>query len=241
MPKKILVVEDEEAMISFLQPMLKRAGFHVIIAKDGEQALTLADREKPDLIVLDIQLPKLNGWEVCKKLRDQELQTQKRYTPIIMLTVLDETIEKVKGLTMGADHYFSKSIDPHELIAQIEATLRTVEKSREASHPHLIICDDLEIDLDRNMVSIAGQPVALTPTEFKLLRLLAEQPGRVFGREMIVVEVHGWSSTGEVIDDARVVDRHIAEIRKKLEPNREVPQYILTVRGFGYKFRICEE
>jgi len=228
MRAKILIAEDDASLTSFLEPMMKRAGFQVVIARDGEQALALVSSEEPDLVVLDVQMPKLDGWEVCRELRKRE-----RYIPIVMLTVLSETVEKVKGLAIGADHYFTKPFDPHELIAQIEATLRTVRESREAPHTNRLLFERLEIDLDRWKVWMAGREVELTPTEFKLLRFLAEHPGRVFGRETLLDEVWGW----EVAVDSRLVDKNIAELRRKLEPNPSVPQYILTVRGVGYQFR----
>jgi DNA-binding response OmpR family regulator len=229
MKAKILLAEDEESVSSALRPILERAGFQVVIARDGEEALVLADSESPDLVVLDIQMPKLDGWEVCR-----ELRKRKRYVPIIMLTVLDETVEKVKGLALGADHYLTKTpLDRHELIAQIEATLRTVRESRGTPHSNRLVIDRLEIDLDRWRVWMAGREIDLTPTEFRLLRYLAERPGRVFGRETLLDEVWGW--TADV--DSRVVDKNIAESRRKLEPNPSAPQYILTRRGVGYLFR----
>ena len=228
MTAKILVAEDDESLTSFLQPMLKRAGFQVVIARDGEEALALAAAEEPDLVVLDVRMPKLDGWGVCRELRKQE-----RYIPIIMLTVLSETVEKVKGLSIGADHYLTKPFDPHELIAQIEATLRTVRESRGSPRPHRLVFDRLEIDLEKRKVWAGGQEVQLTPTEFNLLRFLAEQPGQVFGRETLLDRVWGW----DVAVDSRAVDKNIAELRRKLEPNPSAPQYILTVRGVGYQFR----
>jgi DNA-binding response OmpR family regulator len=228
MTAKILVAEDDESLTSFLQPMLKRAGFQVVIARDGQEALALVDTEEPDLVVLDIRMPKLDGWEVCRELRKQE-----RYIPVIMLTVLGETAEKVKGLSIGADHYLTKPFDPHELIAQIEATLRTVRESRGSPRPHRLVFDRLEMDLEKHRVWVGGQEVQLTPTEFNLLRFLAEHAGQVFGRETLLDKVWGW----DVAVDSRVVDKNIAELRRKLEPNPSVPQYILTVRGVGYQFR----
>jgi len=228
MKTKILVAEDDESLTSFLQPMLRRAGFQVLIARDGEEALALVDVEEPDLVVLDIRMPKLDGWEVCRELRKRE-----RYTPIIMLTVLGETVEKVKGLSIGADHYFTKPFDPHELIAQIEATLRTVRESRGPPRSNRLVFDHLEIDLEKRRVWLAGQEVQLTPTEFNLLHFLAEHPGEVFGRETLLDNVWGW----DVAVDSRVVDKNIAELRSKLEPNPSVPRYILTVRGVGYQFQ----
>ncbi len=228
MKAKILVAEDDESLTSFLQPMLKRAGFQVVIARDGEQALALVDAEAPDLVVLDVRMPKRDGWSVCRELRQRE-----RYVPIIMLTALGETVEKVKGLSIGADHYFTKPFDPHELIAQIEATLRTIRQSRGARRPQRLVFNRLEMDLDRRRVWFGEKEVQLTPTEFDLLRFLAERPGQVFGRETLLDRVWGW----DVAVDSRVVDKNIAELRKKLEPNPGVPQYILTVRGVGYRFR----
>ena len=229
MKAKILVAEDEESVSSALRPLLERAGFQVVIARDGEEALALTDSETPDLVVLDIQMPKLDGWEVCRELRKRE-----RYVPIIMLTVLDDRMEKYKGLNVGANHYLTKTpLDPYEVIAQIEATLRAVREIRGSRHTNRLVFDRLEIDLERWKVWMAGREVDLTPTEFRLLRYLAERPGRVFGRETLLDEVWGW--TADV--DSRVVDKNIAELRRKLEPNPSAPQYILTRRGVGYLFR----
>ena len=229
MEAKILVAEDEESVSSALRLHLERAGFQVVIARDGEEALALTDSETPDLVILDILMPKLDGWEVCRELRKRE-----RYVPIIMLTILDDRVEKYKGLNVGADHYLTKTpLDPHEVIAQIEATLRTVKEVQKAPSPNRLAIDRLEIDLDRWRVWMAGREIDLTPTEFRLLRYLAERPGRVFGRETLLDEVWGW--TADI--DSRVVDKNIGELRRKLEPNPGAPQYILTKRGVGYLFR----
>jgi|Deesub1362A_J573_1020465.scaffolds.fasta_scaffold05292_4 DNA-binding response OmpR family regulator len=228
MEEKILVVDDNESITSWLQPMLKRAGFEVKIARDGEEALDLVEKIEPDLIVLDRMMPKMSGDEVCRKVRKRE-----RYIPIIMLTVKGETVERIKGLTLGADHYFAKPVDPHELIAQIEATLRTVRESKESPQTRRLVIEQLKIDRMKRKVWVRGKEVQLTPTEFNLLLFLAENPGRVYGREMLLDEVWGW----DYIGDSRVVDKYISELRRKIEPNPSLPQYILTVRGVGYRFR----
>ncbi len=164
MQAKILLADDDLSIISYLEPMLKRALFHVVVAQDGEQALALTESEAPDLIILDIKMPKLDGWEVCRQLRKRE-----RYIPIIMLTsVFTEVIDEVIGLKIGADHYFPKDTDPHILIAQIEATLRIVYASRATSHSNLLTCADLKIDLDKRKVWMAGRKIDLTPKEFQL-------------------------------------------------------------------------
>jgi DNA-binding response OmpR family regulator len=227
MKPKILVAEDDDSVLSYLEPMLRRASFEVVVARDGEQALRLADQEQPDLVVLDILMPRMDGRQVCLELRKRD-----RHIPIIMLTVLDDPTEAVKVLTMGADHYFRKPGNPHELIAQIEATLRTVRASQGTARRRLVF-DLMEIDLDRRRVWVASQETDLTPKEFDLLCALAQQPGKVFGRETLLETV--WGINAEV--ESRVVDTTIAEIRRKLEPNRRVPRYILTERGIGYRFR----
>lgn len=229
MKAKILIAEDDESVISYLEPMLRRASFDVVIARDGERALWLAEKEHPDLVVLDILMPKMDGHEVCLALRKREC-----YIPIIMLTILDEPTDVVKGLTMGADHYFKKSGNPHELIAQIEATLRTVHAAQGVIRRRLVF-DQLEIDLDKRRVRLAGQEVHLTLKQFDLLHTLVEQPGKVFGRETLLETLWG---TAEI--ESRVVDTTILELRKKVEPNPSEPQYILTEHGIGYRFRDFE-
>jgi two-component system response regulator VicR len=231
MEARLLVVEDEKAVADFLVDELRKARFQVVVARDGEQALALAQTEKPDLILLDVLLPKRDGWEVCRELRKWP-----SYVPIIMLTVLDEDIDEVKGLAIGADHYLKKPtngrLEIRLLVAQIEATLRTVQESRRPQPRARLVFEGLMIDLNAHRVWVAGREVGLSRMEFDLLRFLAQKPGQVFGRETLLDKV--WDVT--VAIDSRVVDKTIADVRKKIEPNPSLPSFIETVRGIGYRF-----
>lgn len=231
MEAKILVVEDEKAVADFLVDELRKARFQVVVARDGEQALALTQTEKPDLILLDVLLPKRDGWEVCRELRKWP-----SYVPIIMLTVLDEDIDEVKGLAIGADHYLKKPTNGRLgirlLVAQIEATLRTVQESRRPQSRARLVFEGLIIDLNAHRVWVAGREIGLSRMEFDLLRFLAQKPGQVFGRETLLDKV--WDVT--VAIDSRVVDKTIAGVRKKIEPNPSLPSFIETVRGIGYRF-----
>ena len=223
MAETILVVDDEARIVKLVRDYLERAGFDVLTAGDGETALTLARVEQPDLIVLDLMLPGVDGLDVCRRLRRESS------VPIIMLTARVEEADRIVGLELGADDYVTKPFSPGELVARVRATLRRVHG--EMGPATVIRTGDLELDTAALTVTVAGEPVDLTPTEFHLLATLARQPGRIFSREQLLEAVHG------VVFDGydRSVDSHIKNLRRKIEPDARQPRYIQTVYGVGYK------
>jgi len=221
--KKILVVDDDRKIVDIVRAYLERDGYSVMAAYDGEAALDMARNRTPDLIILDLMLPEVSGWDVCRTLR------AKSSVPIIMLTARDEDTDKIVGLELGADDYVTKPFNPNELMSRVRAILRRVEGTGQKRSK--LEFADLSIDLDRHEVRRAGVPVELTATEFELLRVLAESPGRVYGRTQLLDAVQG--ETCENYD--RTVDSHVKNLRKKLEPDPDRPQYVVTVRGVGYK------
>ncbi len=225
----ILVVEDEEPIVTFLQPALEREGFSVAVAETGEEAIEKIEASAPDLVILDIMLPGIDGWEVCRQIRARE-----GYIPIIMLTARDEEVDKVVGLELGADDYVAKPFSARELVARIGAVLRLarLRSSTEESREHLVVDELLQIDLAGRVVYVSGQPVELTPKEYDLLVLMARNRGRVFGRESLLERVWGYDYLG----DSHTVDVHVQRLRGKIEPDTKNPRYILTVRSIGYKF-----
>lgn len=225
----ILVVEDEEAIASFVQTALEREGFVVSLAVTGEDALQRIETTPPDLMLLDIMLPGLDGLEVCQRVR-----ARKDYTPIIMLTAKDEEVDRVVGLELGADDYVTKPFSARELIARVRAVLRLARGGAgiEDSGERLDIDDRLQIDISGRVVLVDGQTVDLTPKEFDLLTVMASYRGRVFGRDTLLERVWGYDYLG----DSRTVDVHIQRLRSKIEPDQHHPYYILTVRTIGYKF-----
>lgn len=222
----ILVVEDDPAIVSFVQPALEREGFLVYAVGDGEAALAHVRRQPPDLILLDWELPKLNGLEVCRRVRSRA-----PYTPVIMLTVRDQDIDKVVGLEMGADDYVTKPFNVRELLARIHAVLRLTRQSGPAGRDYLCV-EGIEIDRARRTVTVNGRQVTLAPKEYELLVALAWDRGRAFGREMLLERVWGYDYVG----GTRTVDVHVGRLRVKIEADPARPRYLLTVRGFGYKF-----
>ena len=224
----ILVVDDEEPIRELLKFNLEKAGYRVILAKDGPEALTQVDLAHPDLLVLDLMLPGMDGVEVCRRLRQSLAH---RELPIVMLTAKAEEVDKVLGLEMGADDYITKPFSPRELLARIHARLRRTLPAPEAFAQ--IIRGDLRIDPARFEVFCAGQEVELTPKEFELLRLLASHPGRVYTRDELLEEVWGYEYAG----DTRTVDVHIRHIRQKLGEGQGGREFIETLRGVGYRFR----
>lgn len=226
----ILVVDDEPKIVDIVRAYLIREGYHVVVADDGAAALELARRERPALVVLDLMLPELSGWDVCRALRA---------TPpgpaIIMLTARDDTTDKIVGLELGADDYVVKPFDPKELVARVRAVLRRVMAPSVC--PPVLRHADLEIDTERHEVRRGGQLIALTPSEFALLRALAERPGRVWTRLQLLDRLPGTAFEGY----ERAIDSHIKNLRAKLEPNPRQPRYILTVYGVGYKLADDEE
>ncbi len=227
---KVLVVEDEKNILELVRFNLEKEGFTVLTALDGSQGLELAREEKPDLIVLDVMLPGMNGLEVCRELQ-REYET--REIPIIMLSARAEEVDKVLGLEMGADDYITKPFSPRELVARVKARLRrNPGNQRAAADTHRLNFGRLVIDTSRFAVFIDGKRVELTPKEFELLHFMAARPGRVFTREQLLEQVWGYGYAG----DSRTVDVHIRHIRQKLSILGE-EQPIETVRGVGYRFK----
>jgi two-component system, OmpR family, alkaline phosphatase synthesis response regulator PhoP len=232
---RILVVDDESSLVELVRSYLEREQYEVLTAGDGRTALDLARTAQPDLVVLDVMLPILDGLEVCRQLR----QFSDAY--VIMLTARAEEIDKILGLTVGADDYLTKPFSPRELVARIKALLRRPRQTATTLHtssepidetPAPQHWDDLAIDEAQHEVTLHGQPVELTAREFALLLALAQHPGRVFTRAQLLERV--W---GDAYYDDHVVDVHIGNLRKKLEADPAHPQYLETVRGVGYRFR----
>ncbi|MGD8397249.1 MAG: response regulator transcription factor [Anaerolineae bacterium] len=224
MSQTILVVDDEARIVKLVRDYLERAGFRVLTAADGETALRAARAGQPDLIVLDLMLPGVDGLDVCHRLRRESA------VPIIMLTARVEEADRVVGLELGADDYVTKPFSPRELVARVRATLRRA--SGQVGPPTVIRAADVELDVDALTATVAGKPVDLTPTEFQVLAVLARQPGRIFTREQLLEAVHGVAFDGY----DRSIDSHIKNIRRKIEPDPRQPRYIETVYGVGYRF-----
>jgi len=225
--KLILVIEDDPDILELLQYNLGKEGYRVAIAEDGERGLKEAIQQTPDMIVLDIMLPGIDGLEVCKRLR-QNANTSK--IPIIMLTAKGEESDVVVGLELGADDYLTKPFSPRELIARMRAVLRRGEGTDASAEGEKTTIGELSIDRARHEVVYQGQPVTFTLAEYRILEMLASNPGRVFSRDQLLDRITG----GEVVVIDRNVDVHIRSIRKKLNDEAELIQ---TVRGVGYKCR----
>ncbi len=221
----ILVVDDEESIQKLLAYPLERDGHRVLQARDGEEALARFREQPVDLVVLDLALPKLDGIDVCRRLRTHTT------VPIIMLTARDEEIDKVLGLEIGADDYITKPFSIREFRSRVKAHLRRARLGQAAAD--VIRADGLEIDLARRAVSVRGEPVQLTYLEFELLRTLAGNPGRVFSRQTLLDNLWG----GSQFRDPRTIDVHVRHLREKIERDASDPEYIFTVRGVGYRFR----
>jgi len=225
MAKKILIVDDEKKIVDLVKAYLVQAGFKVVTAYDGKQALSVFKLEQPALVILDLMLPELDGLDVARAIRkDSDV-------PIIMLTARTEDADRIAGLELGADDYVVKPFNPRELVARVRAVLRRTEGL--ASRPKVIEAGDLVIDLNSHQVRLKGDRIELTPLEFKLLAALASSPGRVFSRLQLLEALSG--TTYASFD--RTIDSHIKNLRKKIEPDPQNPVYILTVHGVGYKFR----
>lgn len=224
---KVLVIEDEPDIIELLQYNLEREGFRVFTARDGLSGLKEATARRPALIILDLMLPGVDGLEVCRLLRSKK---ESENTPIIMLTAKSEESDKVLGLGIGADDYITKPFSPKELVARARAVLRRMAVTDNTQRQQRIEVGPLTVDPDRHEVSLGGKPINLTAAEFRLLRMLASSPGRVFTREQLLEKITG----GESIVLDRNVDVHIGAIRKKLGNSDE---WITTIRGVGYKFK----
>jgi two-component system, OmpR family, alkaline phosphatase synthesis response regulator PhoP len=238
MKKTILVVDDEQSIVTLLQYNLEQAGFRVLTAMDGEQGRNLALEEDLDLIILDLMLPKLDGIEVCKQLRQQKVMT-----PILMLTARDDEFDKVLGLELGADDYMTKPFSPREVIARVKAILRRVqlipqeEQVVSEGKEGQIKIKDLLIYPDQFEAYINKTLLELTPKEFELLVYLAKHKGKVLTRDQLLSAVWNYDFAG----DTRIVDVHISHLRDKVEPNTKKPIYIKTIRGLGYKLEEPKE
>lgn len=224
--KRVLVVDDDRKTVELVKLYLERNGYKVICAYDGRDAIEFAKKTLPDLIILDLMLPELDGWEVCRLIR------QESDVPIIMLTARTTEQDKLVGLDLGADDYVIKPFSPRELVARVRAVLRRV--GEEYKGPPEITVGDFTLKLHSHEVTVAGKILNLTPTEFKLLVMLARQPGKVFTRLELIEKALGYDYDGF----ERTIDAHIANLRKKIEPKPEEPRYIKTVYGVGYKFEV---
>lgn len=222
---KILVVDDERSILDLLEMILKREQFQVATASDGKSAMALFDSFNPDLVLLDLMLPDINGHDLCKEM------TNKRRVPIIMLTAKNDIVDKVLGLELGADDYITKPFDTRELVARIKAVLRRLQKNK-SDNRKILSHLDLVVDLENRTVTKAGNPVELTLKEYELLELLIKNPRKVFGREELLRQVWGYDYMG----DSRAVDICVTRLRKKIEDDSSNPKHILTVYGFGYRF-----
>lgn len=230
----LLIVEDDLNVASALKALLVRIGYQTTVVNDSHLVMSQLDEQSFDLILLDLNLgdPLLDGLALCRAIRSRP-----NYLPIIMVTVRDSTVDKVVGLEMGADDYLVKPFEEQELIARIRSTLRTVQaagRTQQADKQAVLQIDQrLTIDPHRHRVYRDNEEILLTPREFELLLYLATNAGRPFGRSMLLDQVWGWDYAG----DTRTVDKHIAELRRKLEDDPANPQYILTLHGVGYSFR----
>ena len=222
----ILVVEDDKKTASLVALYLEREGFQSLIAYDGQQALELAERHKPIFVILDLMLPVLDGWEVCRQLR------QSSDVPILILSAREEEVDRVSGLTLGADDYVVKPFSPRELVARVKAILRR-GRLGPTKEKQLLSFEGLALDQEKHKVTLNGNLVLLTPHEFHLLQTLMSSPGKVFTRNELLARLY---PKHEAIVIDRVVDVHIGKLRQKVEREPSNPKYILTVRGIGYQF-----
>lgn len=225
--KKILIVDDEIDIASSIQYVLRQEGFQTVLAHDGVKAMELVETEKPDLILLDLMMPGMDGYEVCRRVRSSDQKT-----PILMLTARTSEIDTVVGLELGANDYIAKPVRLRELVARVKANLR-VQPAEQTQTLRIIRYGDLVIDLDSRTVKVGGQAVDLTFKEFELLVAMARQPNRVFTRDQLFAQVWGSDFLGE----SRTVDVHIRYLREKLEEDPSRPKHILTVRGVGYRLQ----
>ena len=222
----ILIVEDDKKTASLVALYLEREGFQTIMAYDGEQALELAQRHRPVFVILDLMLPKVDGWEVCRQLR------QSSDVPVLILSAREEEVDRVSGLTLGADDYVVKPFSPRELVARVKAILRRGRLTR-TEVKKLLSFEGLVLDREKRKVTLDGNPVSLTPHEFNLLQALMDSPGKVFTRDELLARLY---PRHEAIVIDRVVDVHVGKLRQKIEKDPSNPKYILTVRGVGYQF-----
>ncbi|MBN8208572.1 response regulator transcription factor [Bacillus sp. NTK071] len=232
MSQKILVVDDEMSILTLLQFNLEQAGYEVVTAENGAEALEVVLAEKPNCIILDLMLPEMDGLEVCKELRQRHI-----HTPVLMLTAKDDEFDKVLGLELGADDYMTKPFSPREVVARVKAILRRVkqlEESKTASEmeeEEKIQVGQLDVFPNNYEAYFQGQIMEVTPKEFELLVYLVRHKGRVLTREQLLSAVWDYDFVG----DTRIVDVHVSHLREKIEQNTRKPEYIKTIRGLGYK------
>ena len=226
-PQTVLVVDDEETIAEAVQARLESEGYRVLVAGDGGQAIETAARERPDLVVLDLMLPGMDGLEVCRQLQ------RDRWVPVLMLTARTEEADKVAGFAVGADDYLTKPFSLRELVVRVRAILRRVERIGQASSSDPLQLGGMSIDPTRRRVAVDGTDVPLTPLEFEILLTLAREPGVVFTREQLMERVWGYRDYA----GGRVVDSHVARIRRKLGEDGDGPRFIRTIHGVGYAFR----
>jgi two-component system alkaline phosphatase synthesis response regulator PhoP len=229
MTPRILMVDDEKDIVDLIAYNLEKEGYETLKALDGEKALQLVRTKTPDLVVLDLMLPGIQGLEVCKRIRKDP---ETAFIPIIMLTAKGAEIDKIVGLEVGADDYITKPFSVKELLARIKAVLRRSEARRAAGQAEVFEFKGLHIDFKSYEVTVDGKRVDLSPTEFRLLKFLSRNPGRVYSREQILDRVWG----DEAFVEPRTVDVHIRRLRSRIEHDESSPDYIVTVRGAGYKF-----
>lgn len=229
MSKTVLIVEDDPNTASLVATYLNKEGFVTTIASDGQQALDMVRAHNPAFIILDVMLPKLDGWEVCRRIRKHS------DVPILMLTAREDEIDRVMGLSIGADDYVVKPFSPRELVERVKAILRRTDRS--ANVRSVLRHHELVLDPEKHKVSLGDKVISLTTLEYKLLHALMRSPGRVFSRDELLDHFY---EQGEVVVD-RVVDVHIGKLRQKIEKNPAQPKFIQTVRGFGYRFADVDE
>ncbi|WP_371366014.1 response regulator transcription factor [Sporomusa rhizae] len=222
---KVLVVDDDEKIVKVLTAYLEKEGYTVITAKDGLEAVDKARKLEPDIILLDVMLPSLDGWEVCKEIRRTSA------VPIIMLTARDAEMDRIIGLELGADDYVVKPFSPKEVIARIRAIFRRLQPIERESKEGVSQIGGLVLNKNNHIVTLAGTPIEVTPTEYKLLELLLAHPGQVFSRLQLVENIQGYAFEGY----ERTMDSHIKNLRKKLNALPDEPHYIKTIYGVGYK------
>ncbi|MGV3466614.1 MAG: response regulator transcription factor [Heyndrickxia sp.] len=225
---KILVVDDEPSIVTLLKFNLEQAGFKVVTALNGKEGYWLASQESLDLIVLDLMLPEMDGMEICKSLRQEKINT-----PILMLTAKDDELDKILGLELGADDYLTKPFSPREVVARVKAILRRtkINEDLEPTVEKVLKIGDLDILPEQYEARFKGEKLELTPKEFELLLYLAQHAGKVLSRDQLLNAVWDYDYAG----DTRIVDVHISHLREKIEQDTKQPQYIKTIRGFGYK------
>jgi DNA-binding response OmpR family regulator len=224
MNELILVIEDEAKIAKLAKDYLENGNYRVMTAADGVTGLAMARQEKPDLIVLDLNLPQMDGLDVCRAIRKES------DVPIIMLTARVSETDRLIGLEIGADDYITKPFSPRELVARVKVVLRRLHGG--VRTPGIIVAGDLEIDVNGHRLTRAGEKIQLSRTEFNLLAYMAQHPGQTFTRAQLLNRLHGYSDAGY----SRSIDAHIKNLRRKLEPDPAEPRYVLTVFGVGYKF-----